>query len=293
MNWKNHYTEAAKWVMLTMVASCIPLAGCQAQTVPPDVFDHAKATAIAPKRQAQMDVAFFNDFVVRDMPGGMWQSGGRHPRGDRIHKLAEEGFEVAWLAERLYDFHRFGFHNTPHAGGYWNRIKELADGGDASAQCFIWLAAEELQVDSFFKPPKADVDNRAHYLQLAVAQGQAECTGSWGAYPDENLRKHAENNLYAAKKGCARCQSRLRGFYQRGDGLPKDLAKAWCWALETVQNSDSLMYETDRRLLHSDIIQLKPDHSGRPEDLTQYRPGTHCTEQITASTSTIEPKKGE
>lgn len=292
MKGKNRCTKVVRKILLGVVASCLLLAGCQAQT-PPDIFDHAKAAALTPERRAQMDVAFFNDFVVRDMPGGMWQSGGKHPRGARIHTLAEEGFEIAWLAEKFYDFHRFGFRDTPHAARHWDRIKELADGGDASAQCFIWLAAEELDMNGFFKPPKADVENRARHLKLAVAQGQPECTGNWGAYPDTDQQKHAENNLYAARKGCARCMARLSTFYQHGEGLPRDLSIAWCWALEAERSNDSLTYVSYRQIVHGAIMSMKPNDMGRPEDLTQYRPGSNCTEPIITPVSIIEPKKGE
>ena len=275
-----------------LLALVLPLSGCKAQ-MSPEGFDHAKSAALNPERRAQVDIAFFNDFVARDMPGGMWQSGVNHPRGARIHALAEEGFEVAWLAERFYNFNRFGYLDTPNGQHYWSRIKELADEGDASAQCFIWLSAEELQLDGFFKPPKADVDNRAHYLKLAVAQGQPECTGSWGAYPNKDQKKHAENNLQAAKKGCVRCQSRVSSFYMSGLGLPKDLAKAWCWALEAERNNDSPSYVGSRQIVHRAIMQTKPNDTGHPEDLIHYRPGSNCTEPIAIPMSATESKKGE
>lgn len=274
-----------------LLALLLPLSSCKAQ-ITSESFDHAKAATLSPERRAQMDVAFFNDFVVRDMPGGMWQSGTSHPRGARIHALAEEGFEVAWLAEQFYNFNRIGYRDTQNGQHYWNRIKELADGGDASAQCFIWFSAEELQLYGFFKPPQTDVENRAYYLKLAVAQGQPECTGSWGAYPDKDQKKHAENNLYAAKKGCVSCQSRVRSFYLNGSGLPKDMSKAWCWALEAERNNDSLSYVGDRQIVHRAIMQTKPNDMGRPEDLIQYRPGSNCTESITVP-ATAELKEGE
>lgn len=272
------------------MALLLPLASCRAQIVPEN-FDYAKAAALSAERRAQMDIAFFNDFVVRDMPGGMWKSGANHPRGERIHALAAEGFEVAWLAEQFYNFNRFGYRNPSKGQQYWDRIKELADGGDASAQCFIWLSAEELQLNGFFKPPETDVDSRTHYLRLAAAQGHPECTGSWGDYPDKDQGKHAKNNLYGAEKGCARCQSRVSDFYLHGLGLPIDLTKAWCWALEAERNSDSLSYVAGRQVVHRAIMRTMPNDTGHPDDLIQYRPGTNCSE-IIAVPASIKSEKG-
>lgn len=293
MNGKNGLIKAVLSTLLLAVALCAPLVGCQAQT-PPETFDRAKAAALTPERRSQVDVAFFNDFVARDMPGGMWESGASHPRGGRIHALAEEGFEVAWLAERLYNFHRFGYRDTPHAGYYWDRIKALADGGDASAQCFLAKSVWELREYGFFKPPKADMDKAYDYLEKAAAQGQAQCSGDWGNYRYENApAKRAELNLDGAKKGCAECMVRVTGAYERGDDLPRDLSKAWCWILEAQRASDSVSYENRKRSLIGIIMSMKPNDTGRPEDLAQYRPGSNCTEPIAASASTIKSTKGE
>lgn len=274
MNGKDFLKQFFLGVFLASVAACqAPLSAGQ--------FDRTKAATLTKEGRERMDAAFFNDFVVRDMPVEMLRSGASHPRGARIRKLAEVGFEVAWLAEKFYDFDRMGYTHTPDPERYWLRIKELADGGDASAQCFIWRAAAELSDHGFFKPPQEDVDRRAIFLERAAAQGQAQCSGDWGNYRYENeAEKRAQLNLLGARRGCAECMARIAGAYKRGDGLSIDISKAWCWANEAVHNSDSVMYENNRRYLRGDIMALKPNNQGRPEDLTQYRPGSHCSEPV-------------
>lgn len=296
MNGKERISRIAGWLLPAVVACCTPLAACQAQT-PQGSFDQAKAAALTREQRERMDVAFFNDFVVRDMPAEMWRSGANHPRGARIRKLAEEGFELAWLAEKFYDFDRMGFRDTPDAERYWRRIRELADGGDASAQCFVWRSAPELRSNGFFKPSLDDVSSGPRYLELAAAQGQAQCSGDWGNYRYENEpAKRAELNLYGARKGCAECMARVRVFYLNGLGLPQELAKAWCWALEAEHTNDSGMYASERQSIRWVIAKSKPNETGRPEDLTQYRAGSHCSEPISTTASStesiIEPTTG-
>lgn len=275
------------------VSLLLALAACQAH-FPADHFDYGKSAALAKEQRERMDVAFFNDFVVRDMPTELWRTGASHPRGERIRKLAEAGFELAWLAEKFYDFDRMGYKKTPDAKRYWLRIEQLADDGDASAQCFIWRAAAELTNYGFFTPPQEDVNRSALYLEQAAAQGQAQCSGDWGNYRyEKEPAKRVELNLYGARKGCAQCMSRISTAYQSGNGVPKDISKAWCWANEATRASDSRMYENDRRYLLSDIKALKPNNLGRPEDLTQYRAGSHCAESAVTTISNTKPSIGE
>lgn len=243
----------------------------------PEKYQNNKSFKITSNQRAQMDVAFFNVFVERGMSPEQYYSEKGSPRGDIVRALAENGFEMAWLAEKFYDFYHVRYRKVSNGDAYWNRIKDLANNGDASAQCFIFLSVEELYKYGDFKPTKSDVENRFIYLNKALAQKQPECLGAWGTYNqkgDENVN-HAQNNLYGAEKNCAQCQSRVASFYRRGVGIEKDLSKALCWANEAVLNSDSLDYLYDLRSLKGDISE-----DSTILNIINYKPKTQCKQPI-------------
>ncbi len=47
-------------------------------------------------------------------------------------------FKMAWLVEKFYDFYHVRHRNVSNGDAYWNRIKDLANFGDALTQCFIF-----------------------------------------------------------------------------------------------------------------------------------------------------------
>lgn len=267
--------------------------GCHAAPEP-DTFDQSRAAALTQERRTALDVAFFNEFVVKgQMPRGMWESGAAHPGGARIHAMAEEGFEVAWLAERLFDFHRGGFpRSSPEGIHYWNRLKALAVAGDASAQCLIWRAAPELNKFGGAFVPEEDVKvARYQFVEKAAAQGHPLCSGDWGNYHyQDDPERRAELNLYGARKGCLECQFRASGYYLDGSGVQADLSKAWCWTLEAKSLSDSVEAERYLRIRRGFIT----GNLRQPlEQLTHYRPGSNCEEPLSGTVSSTQSTKGE
>lgn len=92
-----------KRIVLLAVCCCVFIAGCFLEQ--PEVFDQSKANTLTKEQKSQMDVDFFNVFLVRSFGRGVSASKLGSPRGDIVHGLAEQGFELAWLAEKLYDFH--------------------------------------------------------------------------------------------------------------------------------------------------------------------------------------------
>lgn len=251
---------------------------CSAQPEPPP-FNYEKAKALTPERRAQMDVAFFNDLVYKS--SNTLSQRDSQPRGERIHALAEEGFELAYLAEQIFNFHFMGVKRPRVNQKWWARAQQLAAAGDASASCFIWAVEPDVLDDH----PEVPSATRLAALERAAMQGHPQCMGSWGNWhysqDPADPAQRAAWNLKGAEKSCLQCQSSMAFLYWKGNGVPKDLSKAWCWANEAMmQKTDALQVFSDaediaRAIWNRNDPETYPNQKERPR-LTLYQPNTHC-----------------
>lgn len=257
---------------------------CSAQPEPPP-FNYEKAEALTPKRRAQMDVAFFNDLVYRNSSTRNRRDS--QPRGERIHALAEEGFELAYLAEQMFNFHYFGSkRENADLRRWWARVQQLAAEGDASALCFI-LVMEPAVLD---KHSEVLTATQLAAMERAAMQGHPQCMGEWSGghwagRQNNDLVQIAAWNLKGAEKGCLRCQSRMASYFADGEGVPKDHSKAWCWITEAVRQTDSSKVDISTVIGSISSIMDRIDRTDpenwvcceeRPRLKVLYKPGTNC-----------------
>src|SRR4051812_39003167 len=99
---RNLVVTVALTLCVNACAEALPTAG-RARGDP--AFDGAAAGQLTPARRAQLDVDFFNEFWAKSESG---PSSLPSARAARIRAMAAEGFEVAYLADRLYNFERNG-----------------------------------------------------------------------------------------------------------------------------------------------------------------------------------------
>lgn len=240
--------------------------------------------AVPPAQRASLEIAFFNDFVVRNEQRGAIDPQGSISRGDRVRALAAKGLEIAALADQLFDFDLYGQPRdslwlTRLTLGPWDRLRELALQGDAGAQCLFALASHDLKGRPVSVVTEDDATRLAKlFLDQAAERKHPLCAAVWAMerFPGDPVR-HARANLEGAKAGCAVCQMRLYSFYSTGHGVPIDLAKSYCWLQEAVRSSDTPSYASSLDMAF--VSQRSRRMDGKPDlPLHFYRQGTACTE---------------
>lgn len=272
-----------KLLIVTVLSGGL-VACSQPDAAVPANAERQAASAMPPAHKASLEVAFFNDFVVRNVQRGSTAPEGPIPRGDRIRAFAAQGLEIATLADQLFDFDNFGQPRdslllTHLTRGPWDRLRELALQGDPGAQCLFALAADDLKGRPLSVVTERDAKELAErFLDQSAEQKHPLCMAVWAQrrHPNDPVVK-ARAELDGAKAGCAACQMRLYLFYKEGYGLPIDLAKSYCWLQEAVRSSDEPDYRTALDMvISSQHLRRKAGEPDLPLDL--YRPGSACTE---------------
>ncbi|MCB5187250.1 hypothetical protein LG200_04420 [Methylobacillus caricis] len=224
---------------------------------------------ITPKQKLQ----FFNNLVLKN------QSSKDRPdtwaRGEQVHRLAQEGYELAYIAEQMFDFHHLGLKrkgaNYEHL---WSRIVEMAKQNDPDALCFIWVIEPEIRGNYNLLPPRHSEElSREDSLKKAAMLGHPQCMGDWGNFNyQDNLEERAKWNLKGAMKGCIDCQARVALDYLHGNGVPIDKSLAWCWISEAWIETDSSHILS---IVRSITGSIKSVYNNIP-NITLYHPHTNC-----------------
>lgn len=240
-------TFAAALLLMAM----LPLAACSPKTSmstyydgsesvrpqPPDGrFDQEAARRLTPERRRQLDIEFFNQFRYKS------EGPDTSDREGRIRAAAEEGLEVAYLAEQLYNFKNGGLPwFRPGYQPYWERLRALAASGDASAQCLLWEVAREYRYFKLDPPTAYDVDVLApRYLKAAAEQGHPYCTPRQvGKEKPDYFNNNVETELVCARLGVHECQEGMAARYASGRSVPVDKVKALCWIYKAKSNNSA------------------------------------------------------
>jgi TPR repeat protein len=224
-----------KLAVAVLLALC--LNGCaEAEALAPageargeHAFDAAAAGQLTQARRAQLDVEFFNEFWAKSESG---PSSLPSARAARIRAMAAEGFEVAYLADRLYNFERNGI--PSFASDYrthWRRLKALAKDGDPSAQCLFSHTAVEYRAFNLEPPTLDDMAVLApQYRKAAASHGHPYC--SWlsiAGSGETDETRITQIAMRCAKAGVTVCQRSLASRYRNGRGVKKDSARGFCW----------------------------------------------------------------
>jgi hypothetical protein len=211
-------------------------------------FDGAAAGQLTPARRAQLDVDFFNEFWAKSESG---PSSLPSARAARIRAMAAEGFEVAYLADRLYNFERNGIPSfAPDYRAHWRRLKKLAKDGDPSAQCLFSHTAVEYRAFNLEPPTLEDMAVLApQYRKAAALQGHAYCSWLYIAESGEtDETRITQIDMRCAKAGVTVCQQSLASRYRSGRGVEKNSARGFCWLMKARSGNSAPSVENGYRL---------------------------------------------
>ncbi|PPD17411.1 MAG: hypothetical protein CTY18_05410 [Methylomonas sp.] len=179
----------------------------------------------------RLDLQLFNELSV---------NGSRPPhytverRQQLILNMAKQGFEVADLAYQLLNV-KYGMSGRhfmmPNERAAYHHLRDLAEKGDASAQC---LAAKVIARWGL------DMKDYERYVVQAANAGQPYCVflmsailnppaKYWQQTPVDE-RKSEELRILAARKGVEWVQLYLVRLYSQGiKGYELNIGKAKCW----------------------------------------------------------------
>lgn len=172
------------------------------------------------EERAKVDLSFFNELSVR--------KSAYHPDGYKwryawFKSRADEGYELAELALRLFDFPD-GVRNPDFDREAWNRLKVLANQGDAASQCLLVYAGGAWK--------KLSRKRRDHYRMLSAEQKFPGCARHFAAMASREKRWKdlIRFEINAAKLGNHTSQLLLISAYAQGHrGFPLNIGKARCW----------------------------------------------------------------
>lgn len=252
-------------------------------------FNQQAASKLTPEQLKKMDIEFFN---YLDVKGGFGVNKAEQikDRTNRMIKLAEAGFEPAWLALRLYDFADYGQPRfSKDYATYWHKLKALADSGNASAQCLFDVVAREYanMNDEYRKkgfdmpdlPTQETKETLNKYTDAAVKQGQTHCqnyaAGEAREKGDLEIVRNIKRNCALA--GDARCESYMGSSYAQGyEGFPKDSAKSLCWYKRAYAHNQSHDADTGIIMQENDLLFKVGSNAKRDLLLSTLTPETDC-----------------
>jgi TPR repeat protein len=120
----------------------------------------------------------------------------------------------------------------------FGRLRELADAGDVTAQFKVGNSY-------YFRNSKREHALGLEYLEMAAGNGHMEAQFLVGFMYDigegqvgRDSKKAGKYLLRAAQQGHAEAQQRMILRTQYGDGVPKNPAKAFMWAVVATANGD-------------------------------------------------------
>lgn len=225
-------------------------------------FDPATARKLSPDKRREYDVRFFNEMFVKN----------DHPTDSRYQlfkRMADEGFEVAHLALRLFDIRLGGDRYRPEA---WPRLKALAAEGDLSAVC---LHAKYAYVFD----PKLDQRVVFDAVRGAAEAGHPHCSGLYahyfrrGQFVNADVTQYVSWETKAAKAGDLLAQLIVADLYARGEGVDMDLARARCWIEEALKSDQTGLTHSHAQGIRWTIRENAERGTARPG---AYQLGTGC-----------------
>lgn len=250
-------------------------------------FDPAKAHSLSPEKRREYDVRFFNEMSLH-------ANHPLEPRYQLFRRMAEDGFEVAYLALRLYDIrHSDGTLRDPQA---MKRLKAVAAEGDLSAKCFYGRFAWRGDRQKF------DWLETLPYIVDAADGGHPSCTGAFASFlrsgdplppryeswiqirrdPQARMAKALELEEQAARAGDLGSQSWLALTYELGKHVPRDYGRARCWAGIATRTSGSAAYVANKAIaLEQNIRWAVARQNYDASSIKKYREESWCTEVIT------------
>ncbi|MGB7816805.1 MAG: hypothetical protein WBL28_10695 [Methylotenera sp.] len=252
-------------------------------------FNQAAADKLTPEQYKKMDIEFFNYIDIKGEFGAN-KAEQIKDRTDRMTRLAEAGFEPAWLALRLYDFSDYGqprFRKDYPV--YWHQLKKLADSGNASAQCFFSLTARQYaHMNELYRkkgfdmpdlPTQETEETLSQYGDMAAKQGQSYCVGDSAKLAYEKGEHEKGNQLLrqCAAEGNSDCESLLAIIYKTGDiGIPKDNVKALCWFKRAYAHNQSAGTHISMIGAENDVLIQIGSNAKRDLLLSTHTPETDC-----------------
>lgn len=145
--------------------------------VPRPAFNTSMASAMSEKRRTQLQFELFSDLYVWTKDSQRYPDSYMNRLSEqRWQAMADEGYELAYLALRLYEPAKVYAHDPLPA---LRRLGELAHQGDVAAICLIARAIN-------YQPGVVRVEVQRHYmfehnwLQKGVLLGHPRCVGDVG-----------------------------------------------------------------------------------------------------------------
>lgn len=224
-------------------------------------FNEAKAKQLSLEKRRQYDVLLFNQLVVRgEMPS--------EPRYQLFRKMADDGFEVAYLTLELFDI-RYSDLPQKYPRGM-DRLKDLAKQGDASAQCLYGLYGGLFEAEA--------ENEKAHkeYINASAKQGHPACSASYGLMFTNSKKEEIEWIKKSAEAGDMIAQLTLADTYARGIDLSPNFSLARCWANEAVIQSKTVYAKSNTQNIL--WLEEKAKRQGVKVDIKLYKPGVNCLE---------------
>lgn len=274
--------------LVGVVACLVAVWGCSVAEDKLPSFDVEKAKQLSPAKRRAYDLRLFNEMFSR-----MVLTGEPDQIRQAYREMAEDGFEVAHLALRLYDM--FRRHWPRYDSGALSRLKELAAEGDPSAMCFYGMFASRAD------RPNADRMQILPYIIDAADLGHPFCTGAfaWFLRGDEPLPTQYEPWIriqrdpnariaralaleeQAARADDLRSQSSFSLSYQLGEYVPQDFGRARCWASIAVRTSrDAPVVVNDAIALENRIRRAIAVEKYDPSLIRKYSEDSWCTETV-------------
>lgn len=237
----------------------------------------------------RLDLQLFNELSV---------NGSRPPhytverRQQLILNMAKQGLEVADLAYKLMNV-KYGMsgrhYMMPDERSAYHHLQDLAEKGDASAQCLAAMVVVRWGLD---------MREYERYVVQAANAGQPYCTNIlsglldvtilletskirrapyWQTIPKDDA-KSKEYKLRAAKKGVEQAQLFLMDSYSQGiRGYPLDIGKAKCW-LTLAEQANTGEALAENSTLNRQIRQAREKNINV---LEQYNPKDWCDSKLT------------
>jgi hypothetical protein len=210
----------------------------------------------------RIDARLFSELIVRN---NSWPTIGKTwgAREEFIKSKASDGYELAELMLRLFDFSGSHPPENKFDPDAYKRLKSLAEQGDASSQCLYVLAAQR------WKKFSVNSYQAKHYVDLAAEQNQPLCLMYKAVKLFDQGAGELARELYekSARLGNNISQSSL--ILKRisgGLGYSKNIGKAICWyQIATKPEFDTGRGRASRTIVFSTIHRL------RDEGLSSYR----------------------
>lgn len=239
-------------------------------------FDPTRKQLSAEKRQ-QYELLFFNEFAMRNAGNEDIDADAKR-RYELFQKMANDGYELAAIGLQLYDIRRHRLEGRYDEAAH-KRLEELAEAGDGGAMCFTWYG---LKTTTTPGPVKKYV----RYVQKGADMGQPSCMYTLSFWYADGLHGLAKNpelaielRTSAARSGLLSAQDYLHYQYHSGDGVPKNPAKALCWARAAAKSEVGSKYNRMKgnlMVIEEDLRRNDLDHIIEAQDKREHRTGKAC-----------------